>query len=264
MPTISRGAAHLHYLDEGQGPPVLLLHAFPLQSELFRPQLEALKERFRFLVPDTRGFGKSAPGGGPASMTEIAEDALAVLDEAGVTAAVVGGVSMGGYATLALLQLDPSRVRGLMLIDTQATADDEAGKVRREETAQALETQGVQVLVDALLPKLLGPAAPAPLRAQVEAMIRDTPAQAAADATRAMARRADTRPALSRFAGPTLVVVGDQDPITPPAKAQELAGLVPSAELVTIPGAGHLSNLEAPAQVNIALERFLTRVHAGG
>src|SRR3982074_1233118 len=95
----------IHYLDEGKGLPVLLLHAFPLNSLSFRPQVQALSSKYRLIVPDQRGFGKSSLGSGPTEMSALARDALALLDHLKISSAVIGGVSMGGYASMALLRL---------------------------------------------------------------------------------------------------------------------------------------------------------------
>src|SRR4051794_26973064 len=122
MATFQHAGVGLHYVDVGAGLPVLLLHAFPLSGEAFEPQVRALSSRYRFIVPDHRGFGRSGPASGVTGMSTLAQDALALLDHLGVPAAVVGGVSMGGYAALALVREDAGRVRGLVLADTQATA----------------------------------------------------------------------------------------------------------------------------------------------
>jgi pimeloyl-ACP methyl ester carboxylesterase len=239
--------------------PVLLLHAFPLSGEMFHAQVSGLSKRARFVVPDHRGFGKSPPGSGPATMEALAQDALALLDHLGIDAAVVGGVSMGGYAALALLRADPRRVRGLVLADTQVSADDDTGRAAREELARAVLAGGMDVLVERQLPRLLSPGAPAAVRARVEAMIRTNAPVGAAAALRGMALRVDGRDILARFGGPTLVVVGSDDAVTPREKARAMADLVPGSELVEIPGAGHLANIEAPAPFNAALGRYLAR-----
>jgi pimeloyl-ACP methyl ester carboxylesterase len=264
MPWLNRGGVELHYLDEGQGPPVLLLHGFPLSSEMYRPQVAALRSHYRFLLPDLRGFGRSPPGRDPTEMVTYAEDALSLLDYLKVETAVVGGVSMGGYATLALLQLDPSRVRALVLADTQLSADDEAGKQRREETARAIEARGMDALVESLLPKLLAQPPRAEVEQAVIRMIRANPPAGAAAATRGMALRPDSRHILARFAGPALIVVGEKDALTPPAKAEEMARVVARPQLVEISAAGHLSNLEAPEAFNRALSAFLASLPADG
>jgi pimeloyl-ACP methyl ester carboxylesterase len=247
----------LFYEDVGEGTPLLLFHGFPFSSQSFWPQLAGLRG-VRLLVPDHRGFGKSPLGSRVITMERLAEDGLAVLDAAGVPTAVVGGVSMGGYVAMALLRLDPSRAAGLVLIDTQATADDEAAAGRREETARQVLAQGMGPLTAAMLPRLLDSGADAMLRARVEQLMLTANPEAVAGASRAMALRADSREILARFDGPALVVVGEHDTVTPPPTAQRLADLIAGAKLRTLPNAAHLPNLEQPAAFNAALEDFLT------
>ena len=238
---------------------MLLLHAFPLHGEMFEPQWTALADQARFIVPDLRGFGGSTAPAGASEMGAMADDMLALLDHLGIDAAVVGGVSMGGYASLALLRNDPGRVRGLVLADTQTSADDPAGKETRERTAQEVLAKGPAALLP-LVDRLLGPAAGPELRARVSRWIAAGSPEGQAAALRGMALRPDGRDILARFGGPVLVVVGTDDVLTPPAKARAMASLLPGAELVEIPGAGHLANLEAPAAFNAALGRFLQRM----
>lgn len=262
MPIAQIHGAPLHYQDHGHGLPVLLLHGFPLSSESFAPQLSGLSHRFRILAPDHRGFGGSGPNadGAPLTMDQIARDGLGLLDHLGIDRAVVGGVSMGGYAAMALVREDAGRVLGLVLIDTQPGADDDAGKKTREDTAQAILDQGVGVLVERMLPKLLAPTASSAVRAETERLIRSASREGAAAASRGMASRLDSKDVLARFAGPALVVVGEHDAITPPEKARAMAELISGARLEVIPGAGHLSNLEAPGPFNRVMEAFLSQV----
>jgi pimeloyl-ACP methyl ester carboxylesterase len=236
----------------------VLLHAFPLDGEMFEPQWSALSDRARFIVPDLRGFGGSSVAAGPSEMGAMADDVLALLDHLGIGSAMVGGVSMGGYVSLALLRNDPGRVRGLVLADTQTSADDAQARGGRETTAQEVLARGPTALLPSV-DRLLGPRAPAALRARVAGWITGGSAEGQAAAQRGMALRPDARDILARFGGPVLVLVGADDVITPPAKARAMTDLVPGAELVELPGAGHLSNLEQPAAFNAALGRFLER-----
>ena len=247
----------LHYRDSGAGTPVLLLHAFPLSGAMFDAQVDALSGLGRFIVPDQRGFGESTVGDGPATMDALAEDALALLDHLEIAAAVVGGVSMGGYVSLALLRRDPGRVLGLLLADSQVGADDAAARAARETLSQDVLRTGTEVLVERQLPRLLSASAHEEVRAQVREMLRANSPAGVASALRGMALRADARDILSRFGGPVLVVVGAEDMLTPPEKARAMASLVPQDTVVEIPSAGHLSNLEAPASFNQALAHFL-------
>jgi len=255
--TVTVDGIPLHYLDVGQGLPVLLLHAFPLNGSAFDKQVRALSGRYRFIVPDIRGFGQSRRGSGPTEMSRVAQDALALLDALKIDSAVVGGVSMGGYVAMALLREDAGRVRGLVLVDTQATADDEAGRARREASAQEALEKGVEPLAQTLLPKLVHAGPDSPVGREVSAMMRAAGPDAVAAAQRGMALRPDSKDILARFAGPALVVVGEHDVVTPVEKAKQLAELISGARLEIIPGAGHLSNQEQPERFNEVLDRFL-------
>jgi pimeloyl-ACP methyl ester carboxylesterase len=260
MPTWTSAArTSLHYRDVGRGIPVVLLHAFPLSGEMFEAQWAALSGRARFVVPDLRGFGTSPPGTGPAEMGSLADDVLGLLDHLGIASAVVGGVSMGGYVAMALLRNDPARIRGLVLADTQMSADDAAARANREAIAQDVLANGTGVMVPRSA-ALLSPAASDAQRAQMVLWILGNPPEGVAAAERGMALRSDSRDILARFAGPLLVLVGSADTLTPPAKARAIADLVSGTELVEIPGAGHLSNVERPEAFNAALGRFLDRL----
>lgn len=259
MPEFHRSGVRLSYLDEGRGPAVVLLHAFPLHGELFRPQIDAFSRSNRWLIPDLRGFGKSASGERVTEMETFAQDVLAVMDEAGIERAVIGGVSMGGYAALALLAAAPARVRGLILIDSQMSADDELTKLRRDMMAKSVLERGADALVEELMQKLIATRDPA-IRSRVETMIRASSPQGAAAALLGMALRPDRRDVLSRFRGPSLVLVGEHDPITPLEKAQQMTDALGTAPPNVILRAGHLASLEEPGEVNRLLGDFLSRV----
>lgn len=247
------------YRDVGQGVPTLWLHAFPLWGASFMPQMESLADMCRLIVPDHRGFGGSAMGPGPSTMHLLADDALTLLDTLGIARAVVAGVSMGGYTAMELTRIDPSRVSGLLLIDTQMSADDEAGRQKREETAKAIEAKGPSHLVETLVPKLLSAKAPAALRTRVTEWIQSAQVESLTAAVRGMALRADSRDILARFHGPSCVVVGAEDTITPPEKAKAMAELLEGSEIHIVPNAAHLTQLEAPEAFNAIARNFLKR-----
>jgi pimeloyl-ACP methyl ester carboxylesterase len=258
MLTLTVDGVPLHYRDEGHGLPVLLFHAFPLNGDAYEKQLKALAGRYRFIIPDIRGFGRSGLGEGPTEMARIAQDALALLDALKVDSAVVGGVSMGGYASMALLREDAGRVRGLVLVDTQATADDEAGRARREASAQEALREGPEAVVRALLPKVVAAGADSEAGREVAAMMRTATPAGLAAAQRGMALRPDSKDILARYAGPALVVVGEKDPVTPLEKAKQMADLITGARLEVIPDAAHLPNQEQPEKFNAVLDSFLS------
>lgn len=245
--------------EAGDGRAVLLLHGFPFSHESFAPQLAAPPTGTRIIAPDHRGFGHSdlVAGGAPTTMDDMADDALALLDQLGLERAFIGGVSMGGYVAMALAAKAPTRVRGLILIDTQAGADDEAGKARREDVATNVLTKGAAVVADAMMPKLFGPSAASTTKQAVHAMmLAQTPAAIAA-ASRGMAMRLDRMATLAAVTAPTLIMVGEHDAITPPAKAEAMKAVMPHAALEVIPDAGHLPNLEQPEAFATLLANFV-------
>jgi pimeloyl-ACP methyl ester carboxylesterase len=255
MPDLTVSGRQVHVLDEGTGPPLLLLHAYPLSSEAFRAQVGGLPARI--IAPDHRGFGKSEPTKGRAvAMEAYASDALGVLDALGIDRCVVGGVSMGGYIAMALLHVAPERVAGLVLLDTQPGEDDERTKAGREKTATKVLEEGVEVLIPSMLDRLLAPDSHA--RDRVADLIRTSATPTGvASALRGMALRPDSSADLRAYRGPSLVVFGEEDQFTGLDKAEELLELLPGAALVRVPRAGHLAHIEAPELVNRALSAFL-------
>ena len=250
------------YDVRGEGPPVLLLHAFPLGLFMWDAQVEALSPTHRVVRFDARGFGGSAAGDGPLTMERIADDGAAILDHLGIEKAVVGGCSMGGYAAFAFVRRHPQRLAGLVLQDTRAGADTAEAKANRAALAAKVLGEGASAAVEAFLPKLVGetthlerPAVVAGLRERILA----TSPQAIANALHGLAARADSRATLPTIAVPTLVLVGSEDVLTPASEAATMAAAIPRARLDVIPGAGHLANLEDPAAVNGALRAFLDR-----
>jgi pimeloyl-ACP methyl ester carboxylesterase len=239
----------LGVVEAGTGVPLLLLHAFPLSSPMWDGQRERLAARCRVLTPDQRGFGASPLGPDEPDLDACADDVVALLDRLGLDRVVLGGLSMGGYVAMALLRRHPERVRALVLADTKAGADPEPARVNRLRIADQLGEQGSGVLVEAVLPALLGPTTTSTrpeVVEQVRALVEAAPPAAAAWAQRAMAARPDSLAALAAADVPALVVVGDEDALSPVADAQAMADALPQGRLVVLEGAGHLTALEVP------------------
>ncbi|MGE5126196.1 MAG: alpha/beta fold hydrolase [Betaproteobacteria bacterium] len=246
----------------GEGPSVLLLHAFPLGRFMWDPQWETLAQGRRLLRFDVRGFGGSDPADGPLTMERIADDAAALLDLLGIERAVVGGCSMGGYAAFAFVRRHPQRLAGLVLQDTKAGADSDEARRGRLALGRRVLDEGARAAADAFLPKLLGettqreqPQLVSRLRARILALRPE----AIAAALHGLAARPDSRATLATIRVPTLVLVGEEDVLTPPEEAEAIAREVPGARLALVPGAGHLANLENPRAVNEQLDAFLPR-----
>jgi pimeloyl-ACP methyl ester carboxylesterase len=258
MATLPVNGTALHYLDVGKGPSaVVLLHAFPLHGAMWARQVEALSARHRVIVPDYRGLGQSAPAPVPSTMELLAEDVRALLQHLRVERAAVAGLSMGGYLALELWRRAPGLVRGLALCDTKAGADTAEGAAGREAFARSALEQGLGWVADQMTPKLLRPTPdPAVVRAVRHLIGGGTPVGVAA-AQRGMALRPDSTPTLGTITVPTLVVVGEQDGLTPPPEADKLVAGVRGATLARIPEAGHLPCLENPAPFTAALVAFV-------
>ncbi|MFL6228510.1 MAG: alpha/beta fold hydrolase [Pyrinomonadaceae bacterium] len=248
------------YDEAGSGVPVVLLHGFPFNRTLWREQVEALQGAHRVVTPDLRGHGGTTGGGEPATMEEMAKDVAALLDELEIKRPVLGGLSMGGYVALAFCRLFPRRVRALVLADTRPQADSEEGKHAREETARRALAEGMDVIAEAMLPKLFAHATymkePEKVERVREMILKTSPAGAAA-ALRGMALRRDQTEYLPNILQPTLVVVGSEDQITPPADAEVIRRGIGGSRLAVIEGAGHVSNVERPAEFNGVLTKFL-------
>ncbi len=257
----SRGL-HLSFGDSGLGAPLLLLHAFPLSSRMWEPQVDRLGP-WRSLTPDLSGFGASETNPETPEineMSDFARDAAALLDHLGIDRAVVLGLSMGGYAALAFAEAFPDRLRGLVLADTRSGADAPEGRDKRLALARDVLEKGSGFLPDALVPKLLGAGTKASnpgLVEQVRGWVADAPPAGVAAASRGMAARPDRTALLAGIKVPTLVIVGEEDELTPPAESKAMAAAIPGAELALVPGAGHLSNLEQAETFNREVSRFL-------
>jgi pimeloyl-ACP methyl ester carboxylesterase len=254
------GGAEIAYDDRGSGPALLLLHAFPLGLAMWEGQAQALSATHRVLRFDARGFGDSSSGNDAFTMERIADDAAALLDAVGIERAVLGGCSMGGYAAFAFARRHPQRLAGLVLQDTRAAADGVEAKANRTTLATRVLAEGPSAAISAFLPRLLGATSqreqPA-LVSIVREWIQAASPRALANALHALASREDSRQTLSTIRVPALVVVGEEDVLTPPAEADEMAAAIATGRVERIPRAGHLSNLENPQAFDAALRRFL-------
>jgi pimeloyl-ACP methyl ester carboxylesterase len=243
----------------GSGPALLFLHAFPLSRRMWQPQWEPFAEGHRLLRFDCRGFGESPPTGGILTMERIADDAAGLLDHLGVSRAVVCGLSMGGYAALALARRHPARLAGLVLADTRAGADSAEARAGRSRLAERVRREGSGVAAE-MLARLLGATTRArrpELAEELSGWIAANPPEGLCDGLAGLAARADSGPDLHRIEAPTLVVCGEEDELTPPDESRRLVEAIPGARLELIPEAGHLASLEQPDAFNRVLARFL-------
>jgi pimeloyl-ACP methyl ester carboxylesterase len=256
----------LHHVETGTGRPVVLLHAFPMDSALWAAQRRALgAEGCRVITPDLPGFGGSAPALASPSLDVMADAVVDLLDHLGIEQAVVGGLSMGGYVTMALLRRHPDRLSAIVLADTKASADPPEAAANRAAVAAAVEAAGTAAgIAEGMLPNLLG-ATTRQSRPEVLATVRRwigaQPAAGVAWAQRAMAARPDASADIAAFGRPVLVLFGAEDTISPAADAHAMAAAARSGgsatTVVEIPAAGHLTAVEDPQAVTDALQAWL-------
>ncbi len=230
---------------------VLLLHAFPLDSRMWEAQRAALaQEGYRVAAPDL-------PGDPP----EIGFDRWAKR----VLSAVAGGLvpvgsSMGGYLSFELWRQAPERIRALALVGTRASPDSPEQKNARDDTIRLLGEAGKEAFWEHSGPRLFAPDADPELVARVRAIALEQPITGLAATLETMRDRADSRPTLAEIDVPALVLVGEEDGLTPPADAEEMAAALADARLLRIAGSGHLIPLERPAELERALLGFLREV----
>ncbi len=264
MPSIGR----LRYLEalpigaaaERQRGALVLLHAFPLNARMWEDQLAMAERGWRVLVPQFRGFDTVSAEPAASSMDDYAGDVIDLLDALHIKQAVVGGLSMGGYVAFALLRLAARYIHALILADTKPQADTPEAVVARQRMLETLEAKGPSAVADEMLPKLLGDTtltARGHIVEQVRALVQANSTVAIGGAIRALMSRPDSTPLLASIHVPTLIVVGDEDRVTPRLLSEEMHQAIPGSELAVIEGAGHLSNIEQPAAFNLALARFL-------
>jgi 3-oxoadipate enol-lactonase len=239
---------------------LLLLHAFPLNARMWDGQLALADAGWHVIAPQMRGFDRGSGDPPAATVDDYAGDVIDLLDGLHIKQTVIGGLSMGGYVAFALLRLAARYIQGLVLADTRATADTPEGVEGRKRMLQLVGEKGPSAVADEMIPKLLGPTTMSSRPAVVDhvrSLALASSSEAIAGALRALMTRPDSTPLLASIHVPTLILVGDEDTVTPPANSEEMHRAVVGSELVRIPAAGHLSNLERPDLFNAALTAFL-------
>jgi 3-oxoadipate enol-lactonase len=264
MPRIDVDGVAIGYRDTGgDGIPLVLVHAWPLSSQMWAAQIDAVAPH-RVIAPDLMGFGDSDAPDDPAaySMDTFARQVLAVINAAGGGPVVLGGMSMGGYVCFAVFRAAPEAVTALVLADTRAEGDTPEASEKRVRQQAQVRAEGTEDLITELASSLPAPesASRNPQLTSDLHTLMDHPSAGIVGGLEAMRTRPDSRPLLYSIQVPVLVIVGEEDSVTPLDSARRLEESIQKAELVVIPGAGHLSSLERPAPFNDALTAFLNRL----
>jgi len=253
MPVLSANGETIHYLKEGAGPAVALIHSLGSSVHMWREQIAALKDRYTVIACDARGHGGSS-GKGECSVATTAQDLEAVLDHLGLAECHVVGISTGGPVAMTLAAQSPGAVKSLVLADTFAKPV-EGSKERVEATAEAIayvsmEEFGTQYAAETLLPstsldvqdELAGVIAKVNPKVYIQLM--------------RSAVLGDFTGLLASVKAPTLVLIGESDMIAPRSESDFLVEKIPNATLAVVPAAGHLGCLDNPTAFNEAIGKF--------
>lgn len=261
MAQITLNGWKIYYEESGEGDPVLLIHGLLMDRTMFDPQVETLRDRFRFITPDLRGHGESEKRAESHTQWDMMEDHIALLDHLGIGQAVWGGVSQGGFQSLRAALKHPDRVRGLILIETQAGAEDETKAPLYEAMAEVIATDGWNdILLESAAMSIIGESAPPVVKQTWIERWRNWDTQAARETLQAVTRRDDVTSRLGEIQAPALVIHGEEDIAIEMERAETLAeGLPNLVEFVKVP-AGHSSTVELPGPVTEAIDRFLSKI----
>ncbi|HXY03752.1 MAG TPA: alpha/beta fold hydrolase [Terriglobales bacterium] len=263
MKQLTSGDAEIAYEIAGSGSPIVLLHPFPANHELWHPSVNALKSRYRLILPDLRGHGDSGIGEGPATMAKHASDLARILDAEQISRVIFVGVSIGGYILFEFWRKYRARVAGLALCNTKAageTADSRA--VRLQAAADVLE-RGTEAFFEGMVAKVLGETTRITrpdLIDGVLGMMRKMSPEDVALVQRGMAERRDSVEILKTINIPTLILTGSEDQLTGVSEAEVMRRNIPGSEMIVVPRAGHYSPWEQPQEVGRILRQFADRI----
>ncbi len=261
------GSIRLGYDESGRGNgfPVIFLHGFPHHRGLWTPQLSSLSSQARCIALDLRGFGESSVAP-PYTMDQYADDVAAFMDALRIDRAVICGLSMGGYVAFAMWRRHRSRIHSLVLADTKASADSDEGREKRREMAQLARERGTSAVADATIPGMVGKHTRETSPQVVDLVYRilaKAPVAGVVGALEAMREREDSTSTLATIDVLTLIIVGEEDVLTPVSDAEVMHRAIYGSRLRVLARAGHVSNVERPAAFNIVLSEFLdTARHA--
>jgi len=258
--SVKSSDAQIAYWTLGDGPPVVLLHPFPVHHEFWLPVTDALSARYRLILPDLRGHGASEVGEGPATMEKHAADLARVMDDADVGRAPMVGVSIGGYALFEFWRRHRGRVAALVLCNTKAAADNAEARAGRLQAANDVLERGTEPFFAGMIQKVLGKTTRETRPDLVDSalqMMRKMSPQDIAEVQRGMAERPDSIDTLKTINVPTLLVTGDEDPMTGVNEAEFMRQHISGSQMRVIPKAGHYSPWEQPAEAGRILRQFL-------
>ncbi len=252
------------YTDDGllDAPVILFIHGFPLNKSMWSNQVEALEKNYRVITYDVRGHGESEIGPDKFSIDLFTDDLINLMDDLGINYAILCGLSMGGYIALNAAQSHPDRFDALILCDTQCAADTNEERDKRMDDIQFIKKNGVGDYAEKSLENLLLPKSLATEEVKiVKRMINEMSVDSLNRTLHALAERKETCDNLTQINIPVLIMMGEEDQITPPSKGQFMQNKIKDSELKIVENAGHLSNLENSDQFNKYLTDFMDSLY---
>jgi pimeloyl-ACP methyl ester carboxylesterase len=255
--------AEIVYQVDGKGPPVVLLHPFPVHHEFWNPIVPALSSRYQIIRPDLRGHGDSEIGLGPALMSKHAADLARVMDAAGVGKAVLVGCSIGGYILFEFWRRLRARVSALAICDSRPQPDSAEGRANRLKSAADVLDQGTEPFFESMIPRLMGRITVSTrpdLVAGAHRMMHKMSAEGVSQVQRGMAERPDSVGDLKTINVPTLIVIGEEDILSTVADGELMRQQIPGSQLKVIPKAGHYAPYEQPEAVGPILRQFVDSI----
>jgi 3-oxoadipate enol-lactonase len=263
----AKSSPPLPVVERGDGPPVVFVHGYPLNHEIFAPQLESLSTDHHILLVDLPGFGLAKDSPVPQTLSGFAEEVGRTISARFTEPVVLVGHSFGGYIALELMRSHPEMIRALVLANTRAEADPGEAKEKRLATARRLENPSERLDAVETARSLVAEAtweAEGDVAHTVRALVEDAPSPAIIGSLRAMAGRPDFTPFLSSIEVPTLVIWGEADRLIPTPQTRALVARIRGSRGVGIARAGHLPSLETAAEFDRALTDHLARLAPEG
>ena len=265
MKQVASGDAQIFYDVLGSGPPVVLLHPFPVNHEFWIPAAKFLLTRYTVILPDLRGHGESGVGEGPAAMAKHANDVAKILNEETIDRAVFAGVSIGGYVLFEFCRRFTARVSALILCNTKAQADTPEARAARLQAANDVLERGTEPFFESMVPKLLAGTTRTTRPDLVDSalrMMRKMSPEDIALVQRGMAERPDSIETLKTIKVATLLITGDEDVMTGVPEAELMKRHISGSEMRVIGKAGHYSPFEQPEEVGKLVRQFIDRASA--
>lgn len=250
---------NLHIYDyEGTGEPVIFIHAFPLNSEMWKPQVEYFKNKFRVITYDIRGLGKSKSVNNQFTMETYANDLISIIEHLKLNNIFACGLSMGGYILIRSFIKNPGIFQGLILADTKAENDNDEVLINRSNIIENIKNGKRNEFISSFLPKLINKNNfKEELKNILESIIKENSDEGICGAQLAIATRINSTKYLNTFNVPVLIIVGEDDELTPVICSKNMNELIPNSHLKIMKNSGHLSNLENPEAFNNYLIEFI-------